>query len=286
MRTVFSGLALHLTEPFDFGFLLRYGTPFSVYEGLDSGYIGFGLKSEKWGFLYARFAGAPLEGAVCTPDESRERAERAAPVYYTLAHPALNCLLGHGRDGGGVLSLFRWIRAESLLSADTFTAEGDYHPYSALARFQRKPLFLKLELLDDLFAFHAFAEEKGYMACALSEDHILWNHDTDSLIVGNADAYHPFPAENRMVRRPGSPRFLAPEEYVPGARLDGATTEYALGALAFAILGAGGRRDRKSFAAPELLYRVAARAVQERPEKRYGGAVAFLRAWRDAMQYV
>ena len=71
------GLPVNLAAPFDFSFLGRYGRPFCVFDALQSGNICFGMESAEYGRLLCKFAGAPVLGAVRSPEEAIQTLQNA-----------------------------------------------------------------------------------------------------------------------------------------------------------------------------------------------------------------
>ena len=79
----------------------------------------------------------------------------------------------------------------------------------------------------------------------------------------------------------GSSRFMAPEEFERGARIDERTTVFTMGRTA-AVLLSDGTLERRPFRGSNALYEVVRRACYEDPGKRYDSMAAFFAAWMDA----
>lgn len=278
------GLPVHLDAPFDFAFLGRYGRPFCVFDERGSGNICFGMEGGKWGKLLIKFAGAPAAGARVTPEDAVLTLKRAMPRYELLqSHPALAALRGHGDVAGGYAAIFTWVEGENLYPGTRFKPDERFtNPSSPQFRLQHQPLLTKLRMLDRVFDFHAFALSRGYAAGDFYDGNLIADFNTGDIRVIDIDGYYAMPAVNETGRLPGSARFLSPEEYAAGAPLDGLSTQYNMGALAFAFFGDCGRRERASWMAGERLYLVAARACSEARGERYPSYEAFLAAWRQA----
>ena len=266
------GQPVELTQPYDFSFLLQYGQPFTVQAQRYTGMMSFGVESAQYGRLLVRFAGAPLADAVLPPLENAVRLYEAMPVYEKLyPHPALIRLQGHGAIGDGYAALFRWEPGENLQTR------------SAQRRLEHQPLISRLRMLDTLFDFHAFALSEGFLAANVKEDGLLADFDTGIVRICDIDRYRFLPAINDRGRLFASPDYLAPEEYVQGAVLDGQTVEYAMGALAFFFLAENHSREARDWTAGQALYKVAVRACSAEREKRYSSYPVFLSAWREAV---
>ncbi len=261
------GFSVQLRRPFDFGFLAPYGKPFCVFEGGASGNISFGLESERYGRVFAKFAGAPLQSARVSQEEAAHALEDAMPLYQQLfSHPALVRLLGFGHTGGGYLALYRFEEGPTLHDA---------------ADVLSLPPLQRLRMMEDMLDFHLFALSHGWMPVGLEDANLLVT--PNGLKICDVDLYRPCPSRNDLGRMPGVSRYLAPEEYELGAVLDEKTAQYKLGALAFQLFAEGGRRDRAAWCAPEALFQVASAACSEEKRRRYNSFSAFCYAWRHAV---
>ena len=267
------GLPVHLAAPFDFSFLGRYGRPFCVFDQQDSGNIAFGMQSDAYGKLLVKFAGAPTINSRYAPEDAIQALKNAAPLYHTLRHPALVQLLGQGEVAGGYALIFRWAEGGTLYSA------------SARQRLSRQPLPVKLRMLDHVFDFHLHCAVKNYVSVDFYDGSLLFDFLTGQVTVCDIDLYRPMPAVNNCGRMPGSARFLSPEEYELGAPLDGITMQYAMGALAFAVLGRDGSHAAENWTAAHALYDVAQRAVSLDRAQRYPSLGAFVSAWRHTIRH-
>lgn len=277
------GLPVELAAPFDFSFLSRYGRPFCVFDQQQSGNICFGMQSAQWGRLFVKFAGAPTLNAVVSPEQAVQTLRESTPKYAVLgSHPALVHLRGHGAVAGGYAAVYSWAEGESLRPDPRFGGKTRYtHPDSPICRLHHQPLLTRLRMLDRVFDFHAFALRMGYVAVDFYDASLIVDFNTGMITICDIDLYRPLPAVNDMGRMYGSSRFMSPEEYDRGASLDARTTQYNMGALAFAFLGLQGSRERAAWMAGGALYDVALRACSEHREDRYDSMDAFLTAWRQ-----
>lgn len=277
------GLPVHLQAPWDFSFLRRYGQPFRVFDQRDSGCVSFGVDSPRWGRLFVKYAGAPAESARFTPRQAVQTLSGAMSAYEALRHPALVRLRGHGAVAGGYAAIFDWAEGENLYPDMRFKGGARYtDPASPAFRLMHQPLLTRLRMIDSVFAFHLFAIEHGYAAVDFYDGSLLADFSTGKITVCDIDLYRPMPAVNDVGVLPGSSRFRSPEEYVLGAPLDGLSTQYNMGALAFAFFGNHGLHDREAWTAGEALYLIAARACAEDRAARYPTLSGFLSAWRKA----
>lgn len=266
------GFPLNVAAYQDFRFLERYGLPFFVEAQPEDGIVCLGLDGPRYGRLCLRFAGAQLTDGIA-PQEAVARLQAAMPCYEALyPHPALVKLQGSGPAAGGYCAIFRWWEGVPL---------RDDAAWQALWRL---PLLSRLRMIDDVFDFHVYAAEMGYVPVNFSGRCLLADLAAGRAAVCGIDRYRRMPAVNDLGRMPGSPRFLAPEGYRLGAVLDGRTVQYTLGALAFAFFADRSLRDRCAWTAGEALYQVAVRACSEDAAARYDSPRAFLAAWRKAVE--
>ena len=105
IRQETDGVLYRLSEPFDFGFLRRYGRVFKVFDDQDSGNICFGLERDGARY-FLKFAGAHTARYDGDPAQAVAALQAAAPIYRALVHENLIRLLEAGEMGGGYGMLF------------------------------------------------------------------------------------------------------------------------------------------------------------------------------------
>ena len=110
IRQETDGVLYRLSEPFDFGFLRRYGRVFKVFDDQDSGNICFGLERDGAQY-FLKFAGAHTARYDGNPAKAVAALQAAAPIYRALVHENLIRLLEAGEMGGGYGMLFEWTDA-------------------------------------------------------------------------------------------------------------------------------------------------------------------------------
>ena len=93
--------------------------------------------------------------------------------------------------------------------------------------------------------------------------------------------YHAGPFQNDMGRMFGSTRFMAPEEFELGARIDERTNVFTMGRTALNFLS-GGTLAEHLFRGSQALFRVVARACHPDRAQRFDSLAAFYRAWQAA----
>ena len=84
-----------------------------------------------------------------------------------------------------------------------------------------------------------------------------------------------------MGRMFGSTRFMAPEEFEIGARIDQQTNVFTMGRTA-AVLLSDGTLERGPFRGNDPQYDVMRQACAQDPLKRFGAVAEFTLAWRVA----
>lgn len=277
------GVPVSVQEPFDCGFLRRYGAIFRVFDQQDSGNLCFGMQG-RYGKLFVKYAGARTVNGGVSPGQAVANLKSAVPLYEQLRHPALARLLGHGAAGGGYAAVFAWVAGENLHPYHLFKGVEKYrNPDSPAVKLRRQPLLVRLRMLDRVFDFHAHADQKGFVAVDFYDGSLMADFATGAVTVCDIDLYRAMPAVNDKGRMPGSSRFMPPEEYEFGAALDSRTSVYAMGALAFEFLGSNADRRMASWTAASALYDIAARAASQDRSLRYPTVSAFLAAWREAV---
>jgi serine/threonine-protein kinase len=110
----------------------------------------------------------------------------------------------------------------------------------------------------------------GWVAVDFYDGCLMYDFASQELRVIDLDMYSPGPFTNTMGRMFGSTRFMAPEEFELGARVDERTTVFNLGRAAFVFLGERGTP-------PQLA--AATRACSPDPAARFATVEAFLTAW-------
>lgn len=267
------GLPVRLLSYADLSWLHGYGTVFRVMDDLDSGNLCFGVDGP-YGRLFVKYAGAQTVRYGGSPEDAVSWLQYASQLHARFAHPSLVPMLTHGPVPGGYATVFPWLDAPPLRPLPPTDR--------VLARVRTLPLVRKLSLLDGVFDLHALLASCGLTAVDLTDEHILIDFENSRALVCDIDLYRRKPAFNTRGRMPGSPRFLAPEEYVMGDPLDDDTTVYKLGTLAFQFFG-GPEKTRQEWAGPAALYPVAERAVREKRKERYRTVREFVVDWRTAV---
>lgn len=267
------GIAYQAREEPELGWLKPYGQVFQVLDRQFSGNLCFGVEGP-YGRLFIKYAGARTVNYRGKPVNAVYQLQNALPLY-DRSHPALTRLLAHGPAGNGYAAIFAWRDALPLRQGNS--------DFSVTDRVRRLPLSASLKMLDMVFDLHAQLALEGIVAVDFHDGNVLIDFERQEAIVCDMDLYRRKPAFNDRGRMRGSSQFMAPEEFELNASLDETTTQYNMGALAFAFFGSNDDRSKDAWTGPHVLWEVARKAVKNRKADRYPSMRSFLDAWREAV---
>ena len=134
-----------------------------------------------------------------------------------------------------------------------------------------------------MYEVHVYLEEQGFVAVDFYDGCMIYDFDRHRLHLCDFDHYLKGAFTLEMDRLFGSSRFMAPEEFVRGSRIDHRTNVYTMGAAAFVFL-ADGSRDEADWRASRALYEVAMKAASPHRAERYDSVRNFYRAWTHALR--
>ncbi|MFE7064172.1 aminoglycoside phosphotransferase family protein [Sutcliffiella sp. NPDC057660] len=268
-----NNIAYKLKSPFDISFIEQYGEIFKIYDDQDSGNICFGVQSgDKRYFI--KFAGAPTEQYSGKPADAIARLKSTVPIYKDLAHPNLIRFIKGEEVDGGFAAIFEWTDGECM---------GRMYPQSR-EKFLQMPDSTKLEVFNDILAFHIHIIKQGYVAIDFYDGSIMYDFSTKKTLICDIDLYSKMPYTNTIGRMWGSARFMSPEEFTPGAAIDEITNVYLMGATAFALFGGEKDRSIEKWRLSDELYKVALKAVNDNRGKRQQSLSKFEYEWNRACQ--
>ena len=112
-------------------------------------------------------------------------------------------------------------------------------PGSSFYRFVHQPREAILRALDEIFDVHVRLAERGWIACDFYDGSVIYDFDRKAVHLVDLDLYRQGPFYNGMGRMFGSSRFMAPEEFELGARIDERTTVFTMGRTAAVLLAPG-----------------------------------------------
>ncbi len=248
---------------------------FAVFDGRtqDSGNVSYGVSQGTERF-FVKTAGKPEN-----PRAHLARPERVALLRNaiclsrTFSHPALVPLRGVVESSAGPLLVYDWFEGELLRRA-----RDDRAVSSAVRRFRELSLQQRLAALDLVFDLHREIASKGWVAVDFYDGALLYDFALQSLRVIDLDHYRDAPFENEMGRMFGSSRFMSPEEFELGARIDQRSNVFTLGRAGLWCLSED-PDALESFRGPSELLEVFQRACQPRPADRFSSVAAFYQAW-------
>ncbi len=258
-------------EETDLSWLAQYGRVERVWDGLTSGNLVFQVDGP-YGRMKVKYAGARPLNYIGRPEDAAAHL-KAAVQNYLFRHRALPELLtcGEVNEGRGFAAIFRWIEGESM------------HPFPPSGKnwetLRRQPLLTLLTMMDDLIDLHCMLAAHGIAAGNFQDSNLIFDPARGTLRLCSIDGYVRMPCVNQGGRLRGSPKLMAPEEYLYGAAIDERTTVCNLGMLAFMIFGSR-EMTPETWRAGMGLYRIALKCVQENPDARWPSLQALQSVWR------
>jgi serine/threonine-protein kinase len=152
-------------------------------------------------------------------------------------------------------------------------------PTYAPVRFRALPVDDILNALDTIYDLHLLLADHGYIAVDFYDGCIMYDFLHSRTYVCDLDEYQPGPFVLDMDRGYGSSRFMAPEEFQRGARIDQRTNVFTLGRTALLLLG-DGTVSFDAWKGTKEMKRVVERATEPDRARRYPSVRAFVDAWR------
>jgi serine/threonine-protein kinase len=177
----------------------------------------------------------------------------------------------------GPLLVYEWIDGELIGTPSARRADPD-SPYQ---RFRALPVAELLQALDVIYDLHAYLAGKGWVVSDFYDGCLLYDFSQQTLRIMDLDTYHQGPFTNTMGRMFGSSRFMAPEEFQLGERIDQRTTVFTMGRTA-ALFLSDGTLERAPFRGSNALYAVIHQACQANRDQRFATMQDFYNAWRQA----
>jgi serine/threonine-protein kinase len=241
---------------------LTIDAAFAIFADQDSGCLSYGVESggDRW-----------FVKTATTPD-ARASLTRSACLHAAVRHDAI-VRPAHVFDGlDGVTLVYPWYDG-SVLNAATY----DGPDRSALYRFQGLPLAAVRDAADTVLDAHLAVAAAGWVPVDLYDGCFLYDFDRHRMRLVDLDEYRPGPFTLHSDRLPGSARYMAPEESVPGSRIDERTGVYVLGRTLWHLLDTpSGHR------ATPAQRDVIDTATRPAPGDRHGTIAELVRAFRGA----
>ena len=260
-------------------YLSSVGSVFAVFDerSQDSGNISYGVQTPQ-GRYFVKTAGYPDDpNPFLSHSERVSLLRNAVRVQRSCDHRTLPPLHQVIESPTGPLLVYQWVDGE-LIRVDAAMRDD---PRSTFQRFRRLLSQEIIRALDLIYELHHQLAQLGWVAVDFYDGCLIYNFDRQELHVVDLDHYSKAPFINEMGRMFGSSRFMAPEEFERGARIDERTTVFTMGRTA-AVLLSDGTLERSPFRGSDALYEVVRHACCDDREKRYDSMAAFFAAWTDA----
>ncbi len=210
-----------------------------------------------------------------------ESLERALSLHRVVRHPALPALHNAFRTPGGLALVYEWVDGEVLYHAAVARGETARNaPESAHARFRALPADAILAALDVIYAAHVEIARRGFVAVDFYDGAVIYDFERARTHVCDLDEYRQGAFVLEAERLAGSTRFMAPEEFRRGARIDQVTNVFTLGRTALVLLVEGS--DSAAWKGSQAMLEVALSATVAEPGARHSSVRAFVEDWRRA----
>jgi len=265
--------ALLTTEQTDLtphAFVTQNAEVFAVFDAAtqDSGNVSYGVRAGE-DRLFIKTAGSPDDRQPLLSHDARVALLRnAARLARSVSDPALPALRNVIQSAEGPMLIYEWVEGELLNTPAARRSD----PASSFARFLALDTRERAVALDVVFRLHVKLAARGWIASDFYDGSLIYDFARQRMRVVDLDSYRDVPFTNDMGRMFGSTRFMAPEEFALGARIDHRTTVYALGRTVAQFLPLG----------TDAVDRLIARACDSDPERRFQTVSEFHEAWRAA----
>ena len=248
-------------------FVTRHADVFAVFDwtSQDSGNVSYGVRvgGER---LFVKTAGSPEDTRPFLPHPERVTLlHNAVRLARSVSDPALPDLRNVVESAEGPVLVYEW--ADGELVGTPASRRSD--PTSAFARFLALDPHERASALDVVFRLHVKLAARGWIASDFYDGSLLYDFEHRRMHVVDLDSYRDGPFTNDMGRMFGSSRFMAPEEYERGARIDERTTVYTMGRTVAQFLSLG----------MPAIDALIARACEPDPQRRFRSVTEFYRAW-------
>ena len=204
--------------------------------------------------------------------------KQAVHFHAAVQHEALPKLHNAFTTPDGFTLVYDWVDGEGLRPERELGA-GETHPRD---RFCALPAAEIIEVLNVIYDVHILIEKRGFIAEDFYDGCIIYDFEKKQVHLYDFDHYHPGPFINDRERLYGSSRFMAPEEFQKGARIDARTNVFMLGRTAFVLL-ANNSDSREDWKGNDATWHVAKKATNVDKQLRYSSIQAFVSAWHAAI---
>jgi serine/threonine-protein kinase len=258
--------------------LSQAGAIFATFDARtrDSGNVSFGVEAggRRW---FVKTAGDPADPAPFLPHGERVALlENAQRLARSVSHPALPALRGVAQSAWGPMLVYAWAPGELVRVPEARRAD----PQSSYQRFRRLPADELTAAIDTILDAHLALCGAGWVAGDFYDGAVIYDFAGRQTWLIDLDSYHRGPFANEMGRMFGSSRFMAPEEFERGARIDERTTVFTLGRTISVFLG-DGDLGLAGFRGGEAQYRAMVTACNPDPAARWQSVAELVAAWRE-----
>ena len=204
--------------------------------------------------------------------------KQAVRFHAAVQHEALPQLHNGFTTPDGFTLVYDWVEGEGLRPERELSAD-EIHPRD---RFCALPASEIIDALNVIYDVHVLIEKRGFIAEDFYDGCIIYNFEKKQVHLYDFDHYHPGPFINDRGRLYGSSRFMAPEEFQKGERIDERTNVFMLGRTAFVLL-ANSSDSRDDWKGNDAMWHVAKKATNADKQLRYPYVQEFVSAWHAAI---
>lgn len=233
----------------------------------DSGNISYGVQIADRRYFVKTAGLADDDNPYLDHADRVETLRNAVRLAESCDHPVLPTLRQVIESPTGPMLFYDWVEGELVRNA--------------LQQVRRLPVGEIVDLLNDLYDLHIELVKRRWIANDFYDGSMIYDFHRRQLHAVDLDSYHQGSFTNHMGRMFGSKRFMAPEEFEPGATIDQRTTVFTLGRTA-AVLLSDNSLDRMPFRGSNGQYKIMLRACNESPDARFQTVSEFLDAWLEA----
>lgn len=256
----------HIEQSLEY-YLDSQGQIFAEFKQQDSGCVSYGIDTSD-GSYFVKYS---------QNKQGMTSLENAYKFHSKVKDPLLPKLHNRIEDPYGIALVYDWVYGDNLYDYTKGSSiQQITDPQSPISRFKALEMNKKLQALTRIFEFFVKVEEHGYVAVDFYDGCILYNFVTDKIYLVDLDEFHKGPFILQQARLPGSTRFMAPEEFQMGQRIDSTTNVFTLGRLATWVFV---DHTTNIWMGPSLLQAVIRKATQSDKADRYQTVDRFFNAW-------
>ena len=252
-------------------FVSRHAEVFAVFDAAtqDSGNVSYGARFGGQRF-FIKTAGPPDDPRPFLRHHDRVALLRnAVRLARAVSDPAMPALRNVVESADGPLLVYDWVDGDLLGTS----AAGRSDPASAFSRFLALDPNERAAALDVVFRLHVNLAAQGWIASDFYDGSLIYDFARRRIHVVDLDSYRDAPFANDMGRMFGSTRFMAPEEFELGSRIDQRTTVFTMGRTVVQFMALG----------TEAIERLIAGACDPDARCRFQTVAQFYDAWSTAV---